>query len=207
MTDRLSVYNEALRILGQTKLGTLTDDRPARYTLDDAYDGALAMSLERGSWNFAIRTMQVDSDASVSTQFGYPYAFSKPDDWVSTVAIAADGYFVAALNRYEDEVENWFADVDPIYVRIVSNDSQYGGDLGRWSRHAASALAHQLALDCCNVILQNKGDMADLEQRTLRAFSVAKSKDAKNEPTRFPPTGSLIRARFGYFGRMGRRNG
>lgn len=196
MSD-LDVYNECLRMLGQTRLDTLTDDRPARYALDGAWAGSLANVLEEGAWNFAKRVVKIDADTAITTVFGYANTFSKPDDWVSTLAISADEMFAIPLNQFEDNSDNWVAAVDPIYVTYISNGALYGGNLGRWTRKAKKALAADLALDTGMVITQNKADRDDLFNLRKKYMSDAKSKDGMNEPTRFPPSGRLVTARRG----------
>lgn len=196
MSD-LNRYNEALRMLGQTRLDTLTDDRPARYALDNAWSDSLADVLEEGAWNFAKRVVKIDADTAITTVFGYANTFSKPDDWVSTLAISADEMFAVPLNQFEDNSDNWVAAVDPIYVTYVSNGALYGGNLGRWTRKALKALSAQLALDTCTIITQGKGDREELFSLRKKYMSDAKSKDGLNEPTRFPPSGRLVTARRG----------
>lgn len=194
----LSRYNEALRMLGQTRLDTLSDDRPARYALDNAWSDSLADVLEEGAWNFAKRTVKIEADTSVTTVFGYANTFSKPDDWVSTIAISADEMFAVPLNQFEDYTDSWVSNVDPIYVTYISDDALYGGNLGRWTRKALKALSAQLALDTGMIITQNKADREELFNLRKKYMSDAKSKDGMNEPTRFPPSGRLVNSRGGF---------
>jgi hypothetical protein len=45
--SKLGIYNDALRILGERKLSSISEDRPPRYRLDDIYDfGAIEYCLE-----------------------------------------------------------------------------------------------------------------------------------------------------------------
>jgi hypothetical protein len=48
-------------------------------------------------------------------------AFAKPTDWVDTSAVCQDEYFRVPLLQYADEVGYWFADLDEIYVKYVSD--------------------------------------------------------------------------------------
>ena len=48
MTTKLTLYNGALRLLGQTNIEDTDEAREPRYTLDDAYDkGAVKHCLEQ----------------------------------------------------------------------------------------------------------------------------------------------------------------
>lgn len=154
-TSKLALFNEALSLCRETKLASLTEDREARHLLDQVYDGGgIRRVLESGQWHFAMRTVQVDSDPDLDPEFGFQYAFSKPTDWVLTSALCSDEYFRSPMNaaQYVDESGYWYADVDPVYVRYVSDDEDYGGDLGTWPQsfvdyavaHFASKIVHKL---------------------------------------------------------------
>lgn len=145
-TSKLALYSEALTLCRETKLASLTEDREARHLLDQVYDGGgIRRVLEAGQWHFAMRTVQVDADPDLAPEFGFRYAFSKPTDWVLTSALCSDSYFRAPMTaaQYVDEAGYWYADVDPIYARYVSDDSAYGGDLGTWPQSFVDyAVAH-----------------------------------------------------------------
>jgi hypothetical protein len=134
MTDRLGLYNEALRECGQRKLGSLAEDTPARYYLDDVWDGGgIDHCLQQGLWNFAIRTVRFEYEAAIEPEFGYAHAFAKPADFLRLVQIGSTGSFAPPLNAYEDERGFWWANCHQLFVRYVSNDEIYGGDLSLWT--------------------------------------------------------------------------
>src|SRR5260221_1483015 len=98
MTDQHSLYNGALRVLGQRKLAALTEESEPRHLLDDVWgEGAVDACLEEGLWNFAIRTARLDYSPSIEPDFGFSRAFDKPTDWIRTAGMAADGYFRVRL--------------------------------------------------------------------------------------------------------------
>lgn len=196
MASKLGLFNAALRIIGETKLASVTEATERRYKLDDTYDGSLALCLENGYWNFALRTLRIDANPSVETTFGFGHVFDKPTDWVRTAALTADEYLRIPLLRYEDATAYWFADVDPIYVQYVSNDESYGMDLGAWPQSFTRYVEYQLASDICEGITQNSSKGEGLEKLLVRAKRNALNKDAMNEASpRFPPTGSWVMAR------------
>ena len=58
MTDKLSIYNGALNILGERKLASETENREPRYQLDDIWDNDMVdRCLQMGQWNFAARSV------------------------------------------------------------------------------------------------------------------------------------------------------
>lgn len=198
MTDRLSLYNEALRQCGQRKLAALTDDTPARHYLDEVWDGAAVdHCLQQGLWNFAIRTVRFDAEAGIAPEFGYAHAFAKPADFLRLVQIAGTGDFSPPLNAYEDERGFWWADVGQLFVRYVSNDAQYGMDLALWTPAFAKFVALHFAFDIAPRLTSSGADMDRLERRLRRARTEARSYDALEEPTRFAPAGNWTAARRG----------
>lgn len=196
----LTLYNGALRLLGQPKLDSVTEATTRRYLLDDAYnDKALDTCLAQAYWNFATRSTQRDYDASVTPDFGLQFAFAKPTDWVRTITVCSDPYFYCPLvdGSYYDEQGYWFADIDQIYVRYVSNDSQYGGDMSLWPATFVRYFEGYLALQIAPNIEQSGDRVERIEKSMARALLDARSKDAMNEGVKFPPRGSWVMARGG----------
>lgn len=212
-TDQLQQYNDALLLCGERGLATLEEPREPRRLLDQAWLQAIDACLEEGQWWFATRTMRVEVDDTVSPpEFGYRNAFSKPVDYIQTCAVCTDEYFRTPLLRYADEMGYWWADIEPIYVQIVSNDVQYGADMGRWP---ASFCAYNAAYLAGRVITKLAGDRSDqrahlfgppgrpedgwIEVCKRKAMSLA----ARTQPTKFPATGSWVNARRGTRGGRG----
>lgn len=197
-TTKLKLYNAALLLLKQRKLASLTEDQEARHVLDDVWDrgnGAVRHCLEQGLWNFAIRARSLEHSASIEPAFGYQRAFEKPDDFVRLDMISADEYFSDPLTAYESEQSYWFADVTPLYVRYISDDSQYGADYSLWPESFTRFVEAYLATEAAPGISASMGDdVAAIQEDRLKS---AKSKDAMNEPARFAPPGSWSRARHG----------
>lgn len=181
MASRLSLYNAALRACGETKINDLADSSERRRILDDVYDDTLAWCLEEGYWNFALRTVQVDEDTGITLGFGWTSAFTKPDDWVRTAKLSADGNFSYPLLRYSDEPSLWLADVTPIFVQYVSDDDAFGNDLSIWpasyQRFVELALADRAVL----ALSQNRSRKDELERLMKMSRRDALSKDAMNE--------------------------
>lgn len=205
-TDRLSLYNIALRHCRERRLKKLTEDIEPRYLLDevwDAGDGAAAYCLEQGRWRFAKRVVKLDNDTNISNQFGFNYTFTKPSDYRGLISISADEYFEIPLNRYEIEGGNFFADVDPIYLIYVSDDASYGGDLSTWPMSFVQWVGLWLATQIAPTLTTDI-DLEHLMDKEQTAYKRARSRDAVQDPARFPPLSSWANARYG--NRNGRRD-
>ena len=198
MPDQLSLYNGALAIIKNRHLDSLTEDAEERYLLDLEYDKAIRFCLNEGLWNFALRATQLEPDDTNEPEWGDLYAFLKPDDFVRLNAIAGDPYFSVTLYEYTDEGDYWIASINPLYVSYISDGASYGYNLARWPASFERAVEYELA----HRIAPHLTAMSDADLQRLRAEKIeelrnARSKDAMNQPTKFPPPGRLVRARQG----------
>jgi hypothetical protein len=197
MATKLAIFNATLRELGSRKLSSLTESREPRRVLDDCWEDVLSFCIEQGAWNWAIRSQEIAASTSITPTFGYAYAFEKPTDWVRTVGLAGDEYFQTPLLEYQDETGYWWADIDPIYVRYVSDDPSYGYDLGAWPATFQRFVELYLAYRAAPAVVGSDSLQDRLEKRYRRALTDARSKDAMGDPTTFPPTGSWVKSRGG----------
>ena len=195
MASKLGVYNAALLHLGQEPLSALSDEGTARRKLDAAYDDVVEWCLEQGFWNHAMRLVEMEASPSLSTDFGFTFVYEKPDDWVRTAALTTDEYRKSPLLEYEDRTDYWLADVEPVYLWYVSNDADYGLDLGRWPQTFSTFVEYALAQKTCKGITGSSETRDDLYKLMIRAKRDASNKDAMNEPSKFPATGSWVRSR------------
>lgn len=209
-TDRLKLYNGALTLVGERAIATLNDNVEGRRLLDNEWnDGAIRYCLEQGQWKFAMCTSMFNYDTSITPPFGYRRAFAKPDDWIVTSAVDCDEYFRVPLLQYSDEVGFWFADVDTIYVRYVSDGAGYGADMARWPATFTEYVKAYLA---SKIVAKLTADLTRREQilhpRTgvlAKNLLIAKNKDAMADPPKYPAQGRWTRSRQGgrYRGRFG----
>ena len=203
---RLKIYNNALSICGERSLSSVTEAVESRRQLDLAWDSdGVNYCLEQAQWRFAMRTQKVEYDPSISPPFGYTYAFNKPSDWVLTSAVCSDERFTSPLLQYVDELDNWFADITPIYVKFVSDNVDYGLNLAEWPQsfgdyvdaYFASKIIYKMTSDKQR-IEQLMGSPGKIDGGELgRRLKIAKSRDAMTQPSKMRPPGSWSRARYG----------
>lgn len=200
---RLSLYNDALLLCGERALANLTEAREPRYLLDQVWNNnGVDECLEEGQWNFAMRTIQIDYDPDIEPPFGYARAFGKPSDWILTSAVCSDEFFRVPLLQYSDEAGYWYADIDSIFVKHVSNDSDYGGDLSKWPRSftefVVAHFASKIVLKLSNSEAAKRLAINPENPRHSvrgRALTNAKSRCAMAGPTQFEAQGNWTQAR------------
>lgn len=195
---KLQVFNNALRILGERRLSSLTEARKPRYLLDQVYaEGGVNACLEAGQWKFAMRAVSVDHDPAVDPAFGLAFGFTKPDDWIRTSAMCSDERYEVPARNVRDEAGYWYADIDPIFVRYVSNDGAFGTDSSKWpatfSQYVGAFFAAEIVFD----MTADKDRIALVAAELKRRKRDALNKDAMNDPTGMPFRGSWTRSRYG----------
>ncbi|RWB98855.1 MAG: hypothetical protein EOQ56_19160 [Mesorhizobium sp.] len=196
MTDQLSLYNGALIKLGQPRLAALTDEGKARRALDAEYAKTVKGCLEAAFWNFAMRLVQLENTPSEASSFGYQYVFDKPDDWLRTAGVTSDPHGNVPLLTYDDRTSRILADISIIYLRYVSNDEDFGMDLGLWPQTFVDYVETCLAWTVCEEITGSVDRKDRLEKARDKAKYKASNTDAMNEAvTRYPPPGRLVQSR------------
>lgn len=193
---RLSIYNDALLLCGERALASLTEVREPRYLLDQVWnnDGVL-LCLEEAQWEFAMRAIQLDYDTGIEPSYGYNRAFSKPTDWILTSAMCSDEFFRVPLTRYFDEAGYWYAEIDTLYVRYVSSDSNYGQNLAGWPRSFTEFVAAHFASKIVLKITNDETRLKEVLAIRKATLEKAKNKCAMASPTSFPAQGTWSRSR------------
>lgn len=198
-TGQLSLYQGALLHCGSESLKDLTENREPKRKLDQVWDSGRFVKncLEQADWNFALRTQRIDYDPSITPEFGYQFAFAKPEDWVRTAMISSSGDFSRALTRYSDEAGYWFAAVDTLYVQFVSNDAEYGLDYSKWTESFTEWVEAKLAKKVFKRLTSAKTDYDELVKEEIRLFKRAQRNDVRAQPSVFLPRGNWASSRGG----------
>lgn len=203
-TTKLKLYNGALLICGASAISSLTVNEEKRHLLDLVWDdNGVRYCLSQAQWLFAMRSSQFSYETDVEPAFGLRRAFEKPTDWVATSAVCSDPYFKAPLLQYADEVSHWYADIDDIYVRYVSDDTDYGADYSKWPETFTEYVKHYFAGKIIRKLPGGQDRVVELLGPSGRpdkgavhaALMTAKNRDAMKGPTQFPPRGTWSGAR------------
>lgn len=198
MTDKLSLYNGALRDLGQRSLTSLSENRESRRMLDDVWnDGAQQTILELGWWKFATRTVQLSFNPSFTGPFGYRYQFTRPTDYVRLGAFASDQYLRGTIDDYVSEGGFFYCDVNPIWMAYVSNDPAFGLNYAIWPGTFNQFAEAWLANEAAARFKKTAAERTELENALTKAKHDALSKDAAEGPVKKMRISGWGRARMG----------
>lgn len=195
-TDKLGLYNKALKHLGERKLASLTENSEPRRYLDDEYGDALLFCGRQGYWNFGMRAIQIDASEDTVPGFGYQSAFEKPADVLKVNMISASPYFSTVLRDCQDQNGWWLANIDPIYVRYVS--STLVVDAVMMPADYAEYVGAYLALQISPRITQKGQDeVLALEKKVQRYLVRARANDAMDQPPGIRPHDTWVTSRSG----------
>lgn len=196
---QLDIYNGALSEHIGERMVTATSTGEPKTILDAAWgSGSFILEcLEEGDWTFGTRTIELTYDPSIQPDFGFPYAFEKPEDWVRTCAISADPDFMNRLDEtgFADENGYWFTYPQTIYVRYVSSLETYGLDASKWPEYFKDWMKTRLAKKVCKRISQADGLFDQLAKDEKRALLNARGKNGMNKPAVKMGKGSWNKAR------------
>ena len=199
---KLSIYNGALQRLGSRELASLAENREPRRVLDGHWgpeNRVVKEALEKGDWNFATRTVQGIYSTTIEPSFGFRRAYDKPVDLRRLTTLSVDDRFSAPLTaaQYSDEAGFWFTDYDMLYIRYVSDDTDYGLDASRWTEAFRTYLECDLAWKACERITNASSKRDRIERDRMNALKSARSIDGMAEGVKFLPRGSWVRSRHG----------
>ena len=202
MASKLGIYNDVLLSIGIMHLRSLNENRNERGVIDTVWDDAVNQCLKMGMWDFAARDVELDSAASIEPAFGYTYAYTKPNDWIRTMGQWADERQKAPLLEILDAQAYWWANIQPVYIRYVSNDPDYGFNVGKWTGSFPRLVAANIIVRVAPRLVAGAGGtlsaaafqlMQKNEERFLR---MTENEDMADQPTQFPAPGSWVRSRY-----------
>lgn len=200
MATQLFIFNEALGHLGERQLASLSENREPRRVLDYYWSPTVSYALQEGLWRFARRTSQIDADTTITPQFGFNDVFQYPQDWVRTQIVSTSPTLDPPLLQYRNEGGFLYCNATPIYLSYISDDPQYGMNIGVWPEAFSDYVAWRLARLSCLRITSDKALMEELKKTEDRARRVAKGNEAMSDPPGLPPVPMWARARRGAFG-------
>lgn len=179
--DQLGLYNDALLILGQTQLTSLTEDREPRYRLDGAYSrDAVRYCLELIKPNFASKTAILSTPGAGST-FDYVHTF--PGDYVTVITPFSDKKLDQEINRYTIEGKTLLCDYDIVYLRYTSD----GYAITDWTASFFRVMGAYLARECATRLSPDEFAKveATFEKRVAEAQALeqAKTPDPRSSST------------------------
>lgn len=143
MASKVSIYNNALILIGQKTLTDTTDDsataRDCNVIYDQVLDEELAAGPEKG-WRFARTRASISVDATAPA-FEFDYRFAVPNDCLRPVEVQVDGLGLTDWIREGDYIltNEEDSEIDMVYVKRVT-------ETGKFPPHFVKVLYYSLAV-------------------------------------------------------------
>ncbi len=193
MPTKLSLYNEALRAIGDLRLSSLTEDTEARYVLDDAWPDCVEFVFTEGLWNFATKTEKITADLGQTPIPGFTFVFDKPLYWLRTITISQTSLFTEEAT-YRDEGNKIYSNWDELYIRFVSSEKAVDDQVVNWPPTFAKAVAACLASECAERLSGSGAKAEALMAQYKDVLASAKNKDALDQSKIIFRPGSWVRS-------------
>ena len=202
MATKAQLYKSAVLLIKQNAIGlAVTDDDAFVNTINLVYDEALRFALCAGDWNFATRTVSIEASENVSSGINdYAYAIEKPSDYAGRiVAISGNQRLDPPLDAYHEDggfSGYIWCDVDPLYLRYISNGNEYRLNLADWHPAFERYFEYELAWRIAPQLTNMGEDATDrFEKRKNKALHNAQAQDARNQGAQPLPQGRLVQSR------------
>jgi hypothetical protein len=193
MATKLSIYNEALRAIGDLRLSSVSENVEARYVLDDAWEDCVEFVFTEGLWNFATKTQEISADPGQTAIPGFSFVFDKPVGWLRTITIATTSLFdMEAV--YRDEGGKIYSNFDKLYIRFISNEFATDDSVAAWPPTFARLVAACLARECAERLSGSSSKAEVLDSQYKDILASAKNKDALDQSKIIFKPGSWSRA-------------
>ena len=199
MASETSIANVALRLVGGTRITSLTQGTPNANAVRDIYIHIRDEMLEY-PWNFATKRVEL-AESTTAPGFGYDNAFALPSDWLFSISVHDNDEGIGTIDFRHEQVgsQNVLStDVESVYIVYAYKETDPNLMTPAFRKALSSALARDLAITVANSnILEDQ-----LSKRATKDLVRAKSLDAMGSFAEPRPRGSWANSRnrsgFGY---------
>lgn len=188
MASETDLINNALRLIGGSRITSLSDGTKNANVAGDLYEELRDDLLRGHPWNFAMKRVKL-AQSTTAPVFEFDHAYSVPNDWLRTVAVHADdGGRTRIVFREElvDDKRMIITDADDVWMRYVSQVVDPNLMAADFRKALITALARDMAVPIAasNTLQQN------YEKRANTALARARSNDGLGETAQRRPHGS-----------------
>ena len=195
MASETSIANVALRLVGGTRITSLTQGTPNANAVQDIYT-ELRDNLLTFPWNFATKRVQLGESATAPA-FGYDNAFAHPSDWIYTISRHDNDAGYGTMDYRHEQVAGQnviVTNVENVYMTYTYIETDPNLMPASFRVALSSALARDLAITIANSnVLEDQ-----LSKRADRDLGRAKSIDAVGSFPEPRPRGSWADSRNGW---------
>lgn len=199
MATQLTVFNDALGMLGQTLLESTTEENEDGDVLRGHWESSVKLCHEKTSWDHAKIRHQC-ARLSATPTFGFTYYYSVPSDCVRIILVSETGDEHDTLLDWRQENRRIAANVETLYIVYISSTAI--NSPGKWSESFAHYVATELAFRAAPKLNPSAKD--DVAKERKKSLSDAIGLDATQNPIRTRRPGQWARSARGWSRRIDR---
>lgn len=193
MPSETDIVNGALRLIGGSRVTSLTDGTKNANVASDLYDELRDDLLRSHPWNFATRRKKL-AQSSTAPPFEFDHAYPLPDDWLRTISVhqneAGAGTVLYRVEQVAGQVAI-VASADDIWLRYVAKVTDPNMMPADFRRALQLALARDMAVPvAASNTLQDS-----LAKQAERILARARSSDGLGAFPERRPRGSWAESR------------
>lgn len=174
--SKLALYNDALLLVGERQLSSLSEDHEPRYLLDSAWDlGATDYCLTAVKPVSQRTTVKLNTPAT-SSAHGLDSVHTLPSDCVALVGVYLDEKLDQPITRFIQEGSTIACEFATVYVRYVTN----GNDVSTYDVIFAEVVSAYLARKVVGKIAPD--EVARVEAAFQTAIKIALDVESQREP-------------------------
>jgi len=187
------VVNAALRLVGSSRITSLTADDIPAVVASDLYDEVVDDLLRQHAWNFATKRQKL-AQLTDTPVFEFDHAYSFPADWLRTVSVHSNEDATQRVFYRAELVSNQrviVTSADEIWMRYVAKIK----DPNLWSADFRRAVITTLARDLAIPLANSNKLLELLEIRSKQDLARARPTDAMGSSPERRPRGSWVTRR------------
>jgi hypothetical protein len=187
----VEVINVALRLIGASRIASLTDGSKNANVAADIYESTRDELLAGHPWNFATKRVELAREVTIPA-FEFSYQYTLPADWIRTITPHDNDAGVGTL-IYKEEDGKIKTSAERVFLRYVYRLTDANAMTADFRRAWSSALARDFALP-----IAQSGTLQDrFEKIAKNNLFKAKSTDAQAGTPDKRPRGSWVTSRGG----------
>ena len=195
MPSETDIANVALRLVGGTRITSLTQATPNANAVNDIYSQIRDDMLEY-PWNFATQRVEL-AQLSTTPAFGFDFAYALPADWAYTISVHDNAAGHGTIDYREEHLASQkvlSTNHSTVYLTYVKKETDPNLMPASFRLALASALARNLAITIANSnVLEDQ-----LSERAKKDLARAKSIDAVSSFPEPRPRGNWANSRNGF---------
>ena len=195
MPSETDIANVALRLVGGTRITSLTQATPNANAVNDIYS-EIRDNLLEFPWNFATQRVEL-AQLATTRSFGYDYAYVLPANWAYTISVHDNDAGYGTIDYREEQVGNQkviATNHSSVYLTYVKKETDPNMMPASFRMALASNLARNLAIPIANSnVLEDQ-----LASRAEKDLARAKSIDALGSFPEPRPRGTWANSRNGF---------